>query len=121
MSYYEAINNAIGAHAEWKQRLRQAIDTGKSEWSVEKVNPDNLCVFGKWLYSLPESDRQGENWKAVRELHAAFHKEAAQVLDLALRGIKDDAKKRMAFESAYAKISAKLTWEMMEWKKKYSA
>ena len=120
MSYYDAINAAIGAHAEWKQRLRSASDTGKSEWSVDRVSPDNLCAFGKWLYSLPETERQEERWTLVRSLHADFHKEAAKVLDLALRGIQAEAKALMAFESVYAKTSAKLTWEMMEWKKKYT-
>jgi hypothetical protein len=120
MSYYDAINNAIGAHSEWKLRLRQAIDTGRSEWTVDRVSPDNLCAFGKWLYSLPEADRLGESWKTVRVLHADFHKEAGKVLDLALRGAKDDARKLMAFGSPYAKVSAKLIWEMMEWKKRYT-
>lgn len=120
MSYYDAINTAISGHAEWKQRLRSAIDTGKSEWSVDKVSPDNLCAFGKWLYSLPTTEQQEERWKLVRALHADFHKEAAKVLDLALRGIKEDAKTLMSFDSAYAKTSAKLTWEMMEWRKQYT-
>jgi len=47
MAIAEEITKAIGAHGMWKQRLRQAIDTGKSEFTVERVRPDNLCDFGK--------------------------------------------------------------------------
>lgn len=120
MSYFEAINTAIGAHSEWKLRLRQAIETGKSEWTIDRVAPDNLCAFGKWLYSLPDNDRQLENWRVVRVLHADFHREAARVLELALRGSKEEARTLMAFGSPYAKVSSRLIWEMMEWKKRYT-
>ena len=121
MSHAESIGNAIGAHAQWKLRLKTAIDTGKSEWTVERVSPDNLCDFGKWLYSLPESDRKKENWQKIRALHAEFHREAAKVLNLALRGAQAEARELMAFGSAYAKVSSRLTWEMMEWRKAASA
>jgi hypothetical protein len=117
MSDSEKIGKAISAHADWKLRLKSAIDTGKSEWTVERVNPDNLCDFGKWLYSLPESDRQNIHWPTVRELHAIFHKEAARVLGLALNGKPQEARDAMAFGSLYATNSSKLTWAMMEWRK----
>ena len=117
MSHAESISKAIGAHAQWKLRLKQAIDTGKSEWTVERVNPDNLCDFGKWLYSLPEVEQQKENWQRIRALHAEFHREAAKVLGLALRGAQAEARQLMAFGSVYANVSSKLTWTMMEWRK----
>lgn len=121
MSDIEKIGLAISAHANWKLRLKTAIDTGKSEWSVERVSPDNLCDFGKWLYSLPESEQQGQHWVEVQTLHATFHKEAARVLGTALSGKQREARELMAFDSGYARISAKLTWAMMEWRKTITA
>ncbi len=50
--YKEEITKAIGMHGIWKLRLKQAIDLGSSEFSVEHISPDNECAFGKWLYSL---------------------------------------------------------------------
>jgi hypothetical protein len=116
MELADEINKAIGAHAMWKQRLRQAIDSSGSEFTVERVRPDNLCDFGKWLYSLSITDQQSTHWKTVKELHAKFHIEAARVLDLALKGKKQEAEKALNLGSDFAKASADLTTAMMKWK-----
>ena len=116
MAIAEEITNAIGAHGMWKQRLRQAIDTGKSDITVERVRPDNLCDFGKWLYSLPPGNQQVSHWTTVRDLHGKFHAEAARVLGLAVRGHKQEAEQEFAAESQFAKISTQLTGAMMKWK-----
>ena len=47
MNDTEHLNRAIAAHAQWKYRLKQAITSGKSEWTAESVRPDNLCEFGR--------------------------------------------------------------------------
>jgi methyl-accepting chemotaxis protein len=109
------ITKAIGAHGMWKNRLNDAMDTGKSEFTPERVAPDNLCDFGKWLYSLPAGDRGSEHGAKVQRLHAAFHKEAAAVLRLCLAGQKQNAQKSMAAGGAYAQTSADLTYAMTDW------
>ena len=70
MSNLRELNKAITAHAIWKTRLSEAIETGKSEWSHDKVREDHLCNFGKWLYSLPDSEKASEYWQEVQKLHA---------------------------------------------------
>jgi chemoreceptor zinc-binding protein len=116
MAAAEEINKAIGAHGMWKQRLREAIDTGKSDFTVERVRPDNLCDFGKWLYSLPTTDQTSAHWRTVRELHGKFHIEAAHVLGLAVGGLKQEAEKKLDNASQFTKISSELTGAMMKWK-----
>ena len=116
MASIDEINKAIGAHGMWKQRLRQAIDTGQSEFSVERVRPDNLCDFGKWLHALPAKDSSSAHWKSVQELHAKFHTEAARVLELAVKGQKQKAEAGLSPDSGFAKISLELTSAMMKWK-----
>lgn len=116
MANSEEINKAIGAHGAWKQRLRQAVDTGKSEFTVERVRPDNLCDFGKWLHGLPSGDKGSTNWKNVQELHARFHVEASRVLDLAVRGKKQEAESALALNSSFTEVSSKLTIAMIVWK-----
>jgi len=116
MAAAEEINKAIGAHGMWKQRLRQAIETGKSDFTVERVRPDNLCDFGKWLYSLPAIDQTSAHWKAVRDLHGKFHTEAAHVLGLAVGGLRQEAEKKLDAGSQFIKISSDLTGAMMKWK-----
>lgn len=116
MANTEEINKAIGAHGMWKQRLRQAVDSGKSEFTVERVRPDNNCDFGKWLHGLPPGDKNSEHWKTVQDLHAKFHIEAARVLQLATTGNKAEAEKGLASNSPFTSVSAKLTSAMMKWK-----
>lgn len=117
MANPEEIKKAIGAHGLWKQRLREAIDKGKSEFTVERVKPDNLCDFGKWLYSLPPAERNTDNWKKVQQLHAEFHQEAARILALALGNQKAQAESGIAPNSKFATLSSTLTSAMMAWQK----
>lgn len=119
MAKTEEIDSAIGAHGMWKSRLKIAIDTGKSEVPVEVIRQDNQCIFGKWLYgsSLTAVDKSSTHYKTVKDLHAAFHKTAAQVAELALAGKKAEAEKLMGLGGEYSTVSSKLTQAMLEWKK----
>jgi methionyl-tRNA formyltransferase len=110
------IDKAISAHALWKARLRQAISTGESEWKVTFVSYDRNCDFGIWLHSLPAVEKASAQWKTIQVLHAEFHLVAAQVLDLALKGKRQEATEAMASRSVFATTSAKLTKAMTEWR-----
>lgn len=120
MVVIETLNQAIAAHGLWKQRLREAIKTGKSEWTIEQVGVDNHCVFGKWLYSLTQKDQQEKECKSVKELHAHFHREAARVLELALSGKIQEAEKALSVTSAFAQASSALTLAMIHWRETLS-
>ena len=113
----ERIVHAIAAHAKWKFYLREAIETGTSEWTVDEVRVDNRCEFGMWLQALPPDDRKTEHWENVCRLHAQFHKEAAEVLKLALAGRREEAEAAIAQGSRFAKVSTKLTITMTAWRK----
>ena len=115
-----SLDHAIAAHAKWKFRLREAIRTGQSEWTVEKVRPDDLCEFGKWLNSLPLTDRMMNEWKDVKTLHAKFHVAAAEVLDSAITGRESEATTAMAPGGTFADVSMKLVKIITDWKKKAS-
>jgi hypothetical protein len=121
MNITEALDQALAAHAKWKYRLMDAIDTGKSEFRVADVRTDNACQFGKWLLALPLSERLSENYRKVRALHAEFHGMAADVLELALAGRKDEATAAMAFGSRFAILSSNLTMAIVAWKDAASA
>jgi len=103
------VTKAIAAHGQWKVRLRQAIDTGKSEWSIDQVKVDDQCVLGQWIYGDAVARFPGDPLvQEIRELHRQFHQEAAKVLSLALMGRKADAERLMEQGSAYARISGSL-------------
>ncbi|AMV39853.1 CZB domain-containing protein [Planctomyces sp. SH-PL62] len=112
-----SLDHAIAAHAKWKFRLREAINTGQSEWTVEKVRPDDQCEFGKWLNSLPLPDRMRKEWREVKVLHAGFHAAAADVLASALAGRQSEAAAAIAPGGAFADVSTKLVRLITEWKK----
>jgi hypothetical protein len=116
MNITEALDRAIAAHAKWKYRLMEAVDTGKSEWRVGDVRTDSLCEFGKWLSALPLSLSLSEHSKKVRALHAEFHGLAADVLELALAGRKAEATAAMALRSRFAEVSSNLTMAVIAWK-----
>lgn len=116
MNDIEHLNNAIAAHGRWKARLKQAIELSKSEWKAEAVRADKLCDFGNWLYSCSAAEMASERWKKVRDLHAEFHKEAARILTLALRGQKAEAQAALALGSHFSKNSADLTLALVDWR-----
>lgn len=119
MAHIEEIQKAIAAHSKWKADLRQAMQTGKIDTPVETIRMDNQCFFGKWLdgSELTPAEKASHHYKTVKEHHAEFHKTAARVVELVLAGKKSDAEGMMSLGGEYAKISAKLTLAMMDWKK----
>ena len=115
-----SLDHAIAAHAKWKFRLREAIKTGQSEWTVENVRLDDVCDFGKWLNAMSLSDRMMKEWREVKTLHAKFHAGAADVLASAIAGRKSEADTLMAPGGAFSEVSTKLVKAITDWKKKVS-
>ncbi len=112
----EAIDAALAAHTQWKKRLQDAVASGRSDFKVNDVRKDNVCEFGRWLYGLSESERQINACKEVMGLHAEFHKTAAEILELALQGKKEDAQKQLEYGGTYSHISGKLVLALNAWK-----
>ncbi len=117
MTIKEEVQKAMGAHGLWKVRLKDAINTGKSEFTATTVCQDNQCAFGQWLYGLNPSVKNLKRWQCVKQAHADFHREAGRVLELALAGKKDAANAIMTGPtSSFEKASTKLVMELVSWK-----
>jgi hypothetical protein len=116
MAYSDEIDKAIAAHGMWKQRLLEAITSGSSEFGVGQIQVDNRCDFGKWFYGLPPALRETDQDQKIQKLHAAFHREAARVLDLALKGRKDEAMQALSPGNPYARLTGQLTIALTQWK-----
>ncbi|MDM8565686.1 CZB domain-containing protein [Candidatus Halobeggiatoa sp. HSG11] len=102
----EKIDKAIWAHSRWKIHLKQAIETGKSDFSVENTSNPHVCVFGQWLDS-----KEGKNlpeYDTIVDLHNNFHIEAANILDLALKGNASEANSKMQMGSKFNQLTARL-------------
>jgi len=118
----EMIQKAVAAHSSWKARLRSAVDTGKFDVTIANVKADNQCEFGKWLYGpdFSTAEKQTENYRTVKDLHAKFHLEAAKVVECATSGHKYKAAVAIGLEGSYTKASSALTKELVQWRLKLS-
>ena len=121
MKTSEQLDMAITAHAKWKGRLRDAIETGRSDWSLQRLRSDTLCDFGKWLQTLPLSERLAERFQRIRDLHRDFHAEAAKILSMALSGQRAEAEAALALGSAFGGISCRLVLELEAWRQSAAA
>ena len=110
------IDSGIAAHARWKYRLFSAIETGTSEWTVADIREYTKCQFGQWLTSLSATERASEQCVKVTELHEAFHRAAADVLEMALSDRRAEAEEAIALGSPFSLVSANLTEAMSVWK-----
>lgn len=89
----DQIDNALGAHAAWRQKLTTAILSGTLETSPADIACDDKCAFGQWLYGpdIHDSTRERKPYQVTRRLHAEFHKVAAEVAELAEVGKRGEA------------------------------
>lgn len=115
----ENLTNAIAAHAQWKERLIAAIESGTSDFEPAIVKLPNKCEFGQWLYgdTISSDIKESSYYTKVVELHAAFHVEAGKVLSMALAGNKEQATQLMGSGSEFANLSSELTETINEWAK----
>ena len=117
MSLSDEIQEAIGAHGLWKGRLHTAIETGSCKFTVASVGQDSQCAFGKFLYSNADpAIRNSPHWRTCLDLHSKFHQAAARVLQLALTGNQEAAKKEMDPQSEFFRLSRTLTAAMLKWR-----
>jgi hypothetical protein len=102
----ELIQKAITTHSHWKYNLQQAIKTGKSPTTVDEVKNAHLCELGKLLDSAAGKALPG--YVELTKIHQDFHKEAADILKLALAGKQSEAQAKMQLGSYFGQLTAKL-------------
>jgi hypothetical protein len=65
---------------------------------------------------VPRHGLSDPHYATVKDLHAQFHRAAAEVLAIALAGRQADARAAVAVGSPYSAASASLTNAMMQWR-----
>jgi hypothetical protein len=110
------IDAAILAHDDWKARLLAAVEAGSSEFHPDQVRIDELCAFGRWLHQAEPDLKASLHYGRVRDLHARFHKAAADVLALALSGRGPQALTSLEFGSVYVRESVLLVDDLELWR-----
>ena len=108
----KALEEAIFAHSRWKVHLKQAIETGKSDFSVVDTSNPHACAFGQWLDS--EEGRTLPDYGTIAKLHEEFHIEASNILALALGGSASEATAKMQMGSKFSRSTARLVNALAE-------
>ncbi|CUH67633.1 diguanylate cyclase [Thalassovita gelatinovora] len=85
------LNDALGRHAAWKIRLREAAISKETDLPVDMIKRDDCCKFGKWLQALPAETRNSTEAQTVQDLHAKFHSVAGNVAEQIAAGQIDGA------------------------------
>lgn len=76
------LKEALSAHYAWRQRFRDALDSGDPV-DIAAVSKDDQCQLGQWLYSEgAEAYGTMVDFAKVRAAHAAFHTEVGKVGEL---------------------------------------
>ena len=114
---HNMLKSAITAHSAWTTRLKAAIRSRKLDIPVNTIKTDNQCQFGKWLYGeqLSGEEKQTENYRTVKQLHAQFHEAVSTVAQFAISGQKEAAESAMNPGSDYVRISSALTAALNTW------
>jgi hypothetical protein len=117
VSLKKEISSAIASHSMWKAHFDACINTGVFDASLETIEMDNECYFGKWLYgdTITAGIRGSEEYKRVKDHHEKFHHIAAKVVKLAMSGNKAEASKLMASNGEYTKVTTQLVMELKNW------
>jgi hypothetical protein len=115
-STVDRIDAALASHELCKAWLSSVIETGRSECGPQTVKADNQCDLGRWLYACLPQEKATQHYEVIKHLHAQFHMEVGRILDIALRGDRDNAIAQTAEGERYAEISASLVNELLNWK-----
>ncbi len=102
----------IGVHVMWKQRLIAYL-SGKSEEQLDPdiIRLDDRCALGKWIYGEGKPMETLPGYEEVRELHATFHQNAAEVVSLHQAG--QTAEAEILLNGGYSRLSEKLKHRLL--------
>ncbi|MQQ07352.1 hypothetical protein GFB49_02690 [Epibacterium sp. SM1979] len=113
----QQIGEAMQAHAAWKQKLGDAVKTGRLPKPSCDIRTNDQCSFGKWLFSLTSDPRvaRSAGYQEVMKTHTVFHLEAGRVAELVE---KDDlaAAERALNGPGYNAATTNLNNAMLQWK-----
>ncbi|MBL8276800.1 MAG: cache domain-containing protein [Pelomonas sp.] len=99
---------AIGAHRDWKVRLRQAI-ADHDRLDAETICRDDQCPLGRWLHGDGERRWRGRpTFVALVDKHAQFHQAAGDVARRINGGQYEQAERLIGSGSTFARISTEV-------------
>lgn len=97
----------ISAHVMWKQRLIAYLaGNNQEQLDPDVIKLDDRCPLGQWIYGEGKPMETLPGYEEVRELHAQFHQNAAQVVSL--HQADSTAEAEALLNGDYSRLSEKL-------------
>jgi hypothetical protein len=110
------ITKAVSAHVMWTARLKAAIQSGESSYSLPEVEADDQCELGKWLKGpISPELHNSPHYAKTLELHQQFHRVAGRIFRLALNGKSSEALQAMEINGDFTKASTSVISELRAW------
>ncbi len=75
------LEQAIQAHASWKQKLTVCLDRPGVTPGVAEIRADSRSELGQWLYGEGKKFASLDEYKLLLAQHAKFHRVAARALE----------------------------------------
>jgi hypothetical protein len=100
--------------------LAAAVARGTHDHNVAIVAKDDQCAFGAWLRNNAAESGQEELHDTSKALHAAFHREAANVLRKVDARDLQGARVDTAMGGSFFEASRVLTETMIGWRRSVS-
>jgi methyl-accepting chemotaxis protein len=99
------LDDAITAHAEWKMKLRRAIQA-KESLDVASISSDDKCPLGQWLHGEAKGRyARLTSYGTCLANHAEFHRCAGKVATTINAGNYSEAEAMLANGTPYAAAS----------------
>jgi len=111
------LESAIGKHAEWKMKFRNAISKQET-MDAATISKDNCCELGKWLHGEAKTkfSRLASHAECLQK-HAAFHVEAGKVASTINAKKYTEAEAMLGSGTPYASASSSVGVAIMHLKK----
>jgi hypothetical protein len=111
------LESAIGKHAEWKMKFRNAISK-QEQLDAASIAKDNCCDLGKWLHGEGKTQYSKlDSYVECVKTHAAFHQEAGKVASAINARKYAEAEAMIDGGTVYAKASSAVGIAVMHLKK----
>ena len=109
----QILNDAVASHLSWTEAFQRAIETRTMSDDVKFSGYDDMCSFGKWLYSLDDVIKRKPAFRLVKDLHYRFHAEAGEIVSQMKAGHFTEAQAYLGGD--YAATSARLVQALRDW------
>lgn len=106
-------NDAIEAHAEWKNQLTKHVKEGVRR-EVGEVANCHVCELGQWIDGEGSRYSDLPSFKLLRTAHEDFHSMAADIMSCSNAGDKAKGMELLKTDEKYAQASTRLMAALME-------